>query len=127
VSQGLTRRDFVAAVLAAAGCLPLRRAAAGTDPAGVRSRLFRNRVVDVAHILRYTGPYLAKHPGEGDVDPLARLVFGGEAAGGAEAMKRAARVRIRGDFEEGRLENLDGWLLSVTEVRLWCLYVLVST
>jgi len=27
-------------------------------------------------------------------------------------------------LDKGRTVNLDGWLLSVTEVRLWCLYLL---
>jgi hypothetical protein len=127
MSPELTRRDFVIAAMAGLGCFALRGTAAGTDLAAVRSRLFQDRILEVEHILRYTGRYLAKHPGEADADTLLRLIFGSAADGEVAAMKRAARSRIRKDFEEGRVESLDGWILSVSEVRLWCLYVIVTT
>ena len=127
MSREFTRRDFIVAVMAGVGCFALRGAAAGADLAAVRSRLFRDRILAVEHILRYTGRYLAKHPGEDDPDSLIRLIFDNAAGGEVEVMKQAARSRIKQDFEEGRVENLDGWTLSVTEVRLWCLYVIVST
>lgn len=127
MSPELTRRDFIVAVLAGVGCLALPGPAAGADLAAVRSRLFRDRILEVEHILRYTGRYLAQHPEEADADTLIKLIFGGEADREVEIMMQAARSRMKKDFEEGRVENLDGWTLSVTEVRLWCLYVIVTT
>jgi len=127
MSPELSRREFVVAVMAGVGCFALRGTAATADLAAVRSGLFRDRILEVGQILRYTASYLAKHPGEADADTLIRLVFGSAADGDVEAMKRAARSRIQEDFEEGRVENLDGWILAVTEVRLWCLYVIVTT
>jgi len=124
----VTRRQFVAALIAAlpALALPAAAAAASTSRADVRARLFRDRVLDRQPIAAYVDLHLAKHPRDADFGTLLGKVLGGRAGDDAEAMKRHILAGIRQDFEAGRTEILDGWILSLTEVRLWCLYLAVT-
>lgn len=121
-----TRREFVLALLAALAGVSLPAACAAPDPAAVRSAIFGERALEKERIADYTRLYLAGHPEEAGVAALRRKLFGRRWSGDGERLKRKLRDDVRGDFEEGRVVNLDGWLLSRTEVRLWCLYVAVS-
>jgi hypothetical protein len=123
MSPRLSRRDFLAAVLAAAVAGPLiaRAGTAGVPP--LRTRLFKDRVLDKGPIADYARLYLARHPEESRPEVLQRKLFGGGADKDADTLKRGLLRDIRGDFAEGRTVNLDGWVLAVTEVRLWCLYL----
>jgi hypothetical protein len=65
--------------------------------------------------------YLACTPQEADHQVLSSLLL---SDGAAEFSKKPAalrayiRDRIRQDFAEGRITEVDGWVLSITEARL---------
>jgi hypothetical protein len=68
---------------------------------------------------------------ETSIAGLTRLVLDGvEAADGdrrsARALAQAVRDRSRDDFREGRIVNVDGWMLSLTETRVYALAGLLS-
>jgi hypothetical protein len=68
---------------------------------------------------------------ETSIAGLTRLVLDGmEAADGdrwaARALAQAVRDRSREDFREGRIVNVDGWMLSLTETRVYALAALLS-
>jgi hypothetical protein len=44
----------------------------------------------------------------------------------AQALKQRISNRVRRDFTEGAVVNADGWVLSVTEARLYALAALVA-
>jgi hypothetical protein len=125
VRAHLTRRQLlkVAAALAAGFAVPDRAAAQQRDP--LLEFLLAVRV-DPQHLALYAEAYLAGHPGEKNPAVLIRALVG-EAGGSAGAdVRKLLREKIRGDFEEGRTVNLDGWILAESEVRLWCLIHLLS-
>ena len=68
---------------------------------------------------------------ETSIASLTRLILDGmRATGGdrwsARALARAIRERGRDDFREGRIVNVDGWMLSLTETRVYALAALLS-
>lgn len=123
MSSRLCRRDFLAGLAAAVLGAPLLACADADDLPDLRSRLFKDRVLDKGPIAEFARLYLARHPGESDPDVLVKRLFGRRGDAEPDALKRMLLSGIREDFAEGRTENLDGWTLSVTEVRLWCLYL----
>lgn len=74
--------------------------------------------------------YLGDHPEEANPTTLARLICApaGEPARPLDAsdLRTAVSGRVRGDFHEGRTVALHGWILSVTEARLYALTVLAG-
>jgi hypothetical protein len=74
--------------------------------------------------------YLARFPEEGEPIALTRLILEGMAFSEAQTLplgerKLRAQVasRLRADFAEGRIAEIDGWLISRTEGRLCALAV----
>jgi hypothetical protein len=68
---------------------------------------------------------------EASVASLARLILDGMSAPGgdrwsATALAQTLRERSRTDFHEGRIVNVDGWMLSLTETRVYALAALLS-
>jgi len=61
------------------------------------------------------------HPEHRSVSCLA-----GELPCGVNLTADVLRRAIRDDFEKGRTESLNGWLLSKTEIRLFTLSALLS-
>ena len=73
--------------------------------------------------------YLEIFPEERSLDQLvdaidASLAGNGRSAPSATGLVARLRARIRRDFEEDRVRIIDGWLLSVTELRLAALAAL---
>jgi hypothetical protein len=66
--------------------------------------------------------YLATLPHAPTPDTLAAAVM--RALPGARALRTEVSALIRQDYAAGRIECLDGWLLSVTEARLCALTAL---
>ena len=68
--------------------------------------------------------FLAAHPEEADLDKLVKrlgLSANSLPAPGSpelEAAAKAIHVRHINDFREGRLVEIEGWNLSITELRL---------
>lgn len=123
--RSLSRRQLlkVAAALAGGLVAPGRAAARGPDPL---TELLVAIRVDPKQLAIYAELYLSDRPEERDPGFLGReLSASGEGKGGAD-FKKSLRERIRKDFEAGRTANLDGWILSVSEVRLWCLVHVLS-
>jgi hypothetical protein len=61
---------------------------------------------------------------------LARLILGEMRAAGpdclsANALARSIRDRSRDDFRDGRIVTVDGWMLSLTETRVYALAALL--
>ena len=125
------RRRLLTAIAAMGASLPLVRRAHGlfvtSDPAAARLvGLFKHR-----HSARAIGSvYLATHSEEADAHKLVELVIRGDGdplvAGctsdtGLRAWLHRRQAR---DFATGRVVNLDGWLLSATEVRICALAAL---
>ena len=124
MTTALSRREFLASLLGALSVFAFAACARTADPSSFRTLLFRDRVLDKGPIRAFTDSYLSRHPEEARAGTLIPRLFGGQPAQDPAAIKDALRLRVREDFEQGRTVNLDGWLLSVTEVRLWVLYLL---
>ena len=63
---------------------------------------------------------------------LTRTVFGDMRDGGgdclsARALAQAIRERSRDDFRDGRMVTVDGWMLSLTETRVYALAALLAS
>lgn len=61
---------------------------------------------------------------------LARAIFqdirpAGENRPSRDVLAQVIRSRSRADFQEGRVLNVDGWILSVTETRVYALAALL--
>jgi hypothetical protein len=59
---------------------------------------------------------------------LTRAIFGDMLDGGGgcwSALAQAIRERSRDDFRDGRIVTVDGWMLSLTETRLYALAALL--
>ena len=92
-------------------------------------------ISDFAAAGRLGRAYLTAHPAELDLQRLVEDVLGSlrlQAAAGAidsspEAVMiaRARRVVID-DYLAGRVVNIDGWVLSITEARLYALAALAD-
>jgi hypothetical protein len=67
---------------------------------------------------------------ETSIASLTRLILDGMWAtrgdGSTRALAQTIRERSRKDFGEGRIVNVDGWMLSLTETRIYALGALLS-
>jgi hypothetical protein len=68
---------------------------------------------------------------ETSIASLTRLILDGMWATGGDhwstrALAQTIRERSRKDFGEGRIVNVDGWMLSLTETRIYALGALLS-
>jgi hypothetical protein len=77
--------------------------------------------------------YLARAPAEADRERLLALLTGDHVAGYRElaaadpdALLARLRAQHRDDFAAGRVADVDGWILSLTEARLCALAALAS-
>ncbi len=90
---------------------------------------------DLATLLQYQASakiigqhYLQRYPQEADVEQLLSLIAA-DVVAGAQRDPQELRMRlaqkVRQDFADERVVNLQGWLLARTEARLCALAVLV--
>ena len=68
---------------------------------------------------------------ETSIAGLTRLILDGMSATGGDhwstrALAQTIRDQSRKDFGEGRIVNVDGWMLSLTETRIYALAALLS-
>ena len=126
----MTRRGFARQLLGAAAMIVA--VSAGLAVAPPLSTLARNlrELVDHDSAAVVGRVRLAARPDEADAEALVRQL----AADGLSldrpsplpsAIHERVRARIRDDFAEGRIAVVDGWRLSLTEVRLCTLAALV--
>lgn len=69
--------------------------------------------------------------GEASTAALARRLLegtqlGGVAGSSAGALVQMIRARSRDDFRDGRVVTVDGWMLSLTETRVYALAALLQ-
>jgi hypothetical protein len=59
---------------------------------------------------------------------LSRAVFGDTRDGGGDCLSaQAIRERSRDDFRDGRIVTVEGWMLSLTETRVYALAALLAS
>ena len=108
-----------AVLAAAAHAVPIRgRSAADADLAAAAGGLIAHR-----HSAAVVGAhYLAAFDSENSAERLAKAIREGMPADGRPIDERFLLARIRADFERGEIVNLQGWVLSRTEARLFALF-----
>ena len=123
----LSRRDFLAA-LAAAAAVPVLPSIAG---AGEQTDLVRDFFTDEAAVRKIGELYLTAFPGERDATTLQSLIAPGGTADWfdtttAKELTAHIRTQVRADFGSAfntRTVVLSGWVLAVTEARLAALVI----
>ncbi len=135
--NNIARRDFFSSLAAmlAGVMLPSLGPVAGQALNSQLGSLLNILISDFAAAGRLGRAYLTAHPAELDLQRLVEDVLGSlrlQAAAGAidsssEAVMiaRARRVVID-DYLAGRVVNIDGWVLSITEARLYALAALAD-
>jgi hypothetical protein len=58
---------------------------------------------------------------------LTRAIFGDVRDADTRALVQAIRERSRADFRDGRIVTVDGWMLSLTETRVYALAALLAS
>lgn len=125
-----SRRALIAAVTGAALCPGSHAgsAAAATEPGHAALAVVCAHLPRAATIGRTCRRALP--PAVATPERLAGLILASLPAASdrtsARALSRVLRARSRADFCEGRIVSVDGWLLSLTEVRLYALAMLLS-
>lgn len=120
----IARRKLMGLATGLAGLLVgLRPMAPAADPVLRRAEDIVAGLDRVADAARIGGRFLAQAPEEasiahlvGVLEPLPR-----ERA----ALRDTLRARMRADFAAGRMDNVEGWMLARTEVRLYALCAMV--
>ena len=135
--KNMARRDFFVSLAAMlAGMMqPTIGLAAGQLSGSQVAGLMHILVPDIAAAGRLGWAYLTAHPAERDFRRLANRVLGPlRLASKAEAIDstpesvliaRARRV-VADDYVAGRVVCIDGWVLSITEARLYALAALTD-
>ncbi len=131
MTSPITRRQFLT-VAAGAGLATLAvatspwKALVGTTPP-------RSAAERLAGLLKHPESarpigeaYLALAPHEASTARLVSLVAAGAAAESASdsELRRLVAAGVRDDFSAGRTAEVDGWVLSLTEARLFALVAL---
>ena len=135
--NNIARRDVLVsfAAMLAGVMLPSPGPVAGEVPGSQAVGLLNVLVPDIAAGGRLGRAYLTAHPDELDLQRLVNGVFGPmRLSGGADAIDSTpeavliARVRrvVIDDYLAGRIVNIDGWVLSITEARLYALAALAD-
>ena len=121
------RRLLIAAVTAATAVaagpgvlLPLVERLAALNTAGH----LRSLITDDEGASYLGRRYLQAHPSEARGDVLVSRLVGTRAPTSAREASRAVAAGIRSDYAAGRSVRVDGWVLSLTEARLYALVAL---
>lgn len=129
----LLRRRFMSLVgssFAAFTSLPVWVALAGGTAIPTLGVRLENALSDAASARALGSAYLARHPEEADTAALARRVmallapYARPTAAGRELAEALARLRTT-DFRRGDIVDLDGWVLSRSEVMVCALVAAV--
>jgi hypothetical protein len=128
----MTRRGILSLLLSvSAPMLPAPARLAAAASSGTVARNLRLLLVDRASACAIGQVHLATRPLQVDIDALVKEV----AADGlpldapihrAGPARRWLRARIRQDFAEAKIGIVDGWRLSLTELRLCTLAALLK-
>jgi hypothetical protein len=142
--EPLDRRHFVAAALAGVGLVALRaipmppvptpsvRSASSASSSSSSAMRLAGLFARGQSAPRIGRVYLRQAPGERDATTLVRLIADSLAVDAAAlhrmdggALRQRIERRIRQDFAKSRTTSVDGWVLSVTEARLYATTALV--
>lgn len=122
----MKRRDFLglAAAGAAALVLPATARTAPSLPAPIARLHLLAFLHDEQTVSAIGRSYLEMAPHENDAQDLADAILG--APGGMVPVALGTRLdaQVQDDFAQGRIVNVHGWILSVTEARQCALYSL---
>jgi hypothetical protein len=125
-----SRRGFCVAVASIILFDLGRRGAAESDPVARRLSHFFGDALSASVVGR---EYLRSNPSEAGAPRLVDLICLASSARRAEigaaddeTLRRLVLLQQRRDFEEGRVVEVRGWILSETECRLCALAALVS-
>ena len=135
--NNIARRHVLVSLAAmlAGVMLPSLGPAAGEVPGSQAVGLLNILVPDTAAAGRLGRAYLTAHPAELDLQRLVDGVLGPmRLSGGADAIDSTpeaeliARIRrlVIDDYLAGRIVDIDGWVLSITEARLYALAALAD-
>ncbi len=128
------RRGFLA-VLAGLGLAAALRASPGPIPYGDNPSRLRQRLAGIIgcpdSAVVVGRAFLDMAPGEADPKLLADLICQGRTRSKEAALaldeggtRRLVQTWIREDFAQGRTVSVQGWILSLTEARLYALTAL---
>jgi hypothetical protein len=127
----MTRRGILSLLLSSSALMlpaPARLAAATSSGTVIRNL---GLLFDLDSACAVGQARLAAHPVQGDIDALIRAVAADGwpldmPIGRMGPARRWLRARIRQDFADGRIGVVDGWRLSLTELRLCTLAALLE-
>jgi len=83
-------------------------------------------ICDTATLLAIGSQYRIQVPMENDATELAKLISEDLNVQG-DAFDIALMSKVIRDYKEGKLEEINGWFLSVTETRQCALYSLLNS
>ena len=136
MADGLSRRVFLARLLAGAGCLLVARGDSRGPDRGATPEALAARIVSLVPDRRQAAvlgrAYLREAPAEASVAGLVAAISTGcvpdfgSHAGSEAGLRRALSARIRRDYAERRVVDVRGWLLSPTEARICALATLTA-
>ncbi len=129
----LLRRRFISLVGSSVAALtshPVWGALAGRPAIPTLSARLEEVLPNAASARALGNAYLAEHPEEADAEALARQVtellapYARQTVAGQELADALARLRAS-DFRRGDVVDLDGWVLSRSEVTVCALVAAV--
>jgi hypothetical protein len=114
----MDRRKFIQlGALGAAAALPFSHCtdAGGAQPAFLNMTLGKDLVKDIGKL------YLKTHPSEASKKKLSALIDGT-----GTSSQSSVSLKIKDEFNTGKVVLVNGWILSVTEARQSAFYYLNS-
>jgi hypothetical protein len=127
----MDRRRFIelSAFTALALALPVAQGCNGhpKELAVAQPYLF-SHLVDAKTIKEAGADYLKNNGGENDQQKLSQLLLNGKAidALGKDEIQTLLNEHVAADFKTGKVLQVSGWVMSLTEARQCALYSLIN-
>jgi hypothetical protein len=126
----IVTRRFILAAAALGACFTAARASPFASAESCDAAIRLRSLIPAPGSGREIGRvYLAKCPEEAGASALTPLILSslsleeGDVAGlEFQALSAKVAMRVRSDFEQGDIVDIDGWILSRTETRLCALW-----
>jgi hypothetical protein len=114
----LTRRQLLIAMTAVLSSQSMNLAAVENI---LPRDLLKNINIDKKVLALYAENYISSHPQENTYETLKKLIFTTYKSPNILKIKKYLNLKIENDFIKKDIVSIDGWILSRTEIRLWCL------